>query len=45
MDQAKMDATLALIKPTIENEDLRGCDLIIEAVFENIELKHQMTTL
>lgn len=43
MDQAKMDATLALIKPTIENEDLRGCDLIIEAVFENIELKHKMT--
>lgn len=43
MTQEKRDQVLALIKPTIENEDLRGCDLIIEAVFENVELKHKMT--
>lgn len=43
MDQAKADAVLALIKPTSENDDLKGCDLIIEAVFENIELKHKIT--
>ena len=34
---------LALIKPTAANEDLQDCDLIIEAVFENIKLKHKIT--
>lgn len=34
---------LGLIKPTADNADLQGCDLIIEAVFENIELKHKIT--
>lgn len=43
MDQAKADAVLALIKPTAENDDLQGCDLIIEAVFENIGLKNTIT--
>lgn len=43
MDQAKMDAVLGLIKPTAEAADLQGCDLVIEAVFENMELKHQIT--
>tara|TARA_R110001592_G_scaffold121890_11_gene328052 strand:- start:5375 stop:7516 length:2142 start_codon:yes stop_codon:yes gene_type:complete len=43
MTQEKRDQVLALIKPTAENEDLRGCDLIIEAVFENVELKHKIT--
>lgn len=28
------------ITPTIENQDLAGTDLIIEAVFENLDLKH-----
>lgn len=43
MTEAQRDEVLARIKPTVEAADLQGCDLIIEAVFENIELKHQMT--
>jgi len=33
----------ALITPTSSAEDLKGCDLIIEAVFEKRELKAQVT--
>jgi 3-hydroxyacyl-CoA dehydrogenase/enoyl-CoA hydratase/3-hydroxybutyryl-CoA epimerase len=43
MTEEKMQAVLDLIKPTAENDDLKGCDLIIEAVFENIELKGKIT--
>jgi 3-hydroxyacyl-CoA dehydrogenase/enoyl-CoA hydratase/3-hydroxybutyryl-CoA epimerase len=43
MDGAKKNAVLERIKPTDNNQDLDGCDLIIEAVFENIELKNQIT--
>ena len=39
-DQA---ALLARITPTESAADLRGCDLIIEAVFENRELKARVT--
>jgi len=42
MFQSQADTLLGLITPTAEDEDLRGCDLIIEAVFENIELKNKM---
>ncbi|MGA8112298.1 MAG: 3-hydroxyacyl-CoA dehydrogenase NAD-binding domain-containing protein [Actinocatenispora sp.] len=38
----KADATLALIQPTDRVEDLAGCDLVIEAVFESPELKQQV---
>ncbi len=34
---------LALITPTASNDDLAGCDLIIEAVFEKRDLKAQVT--
>lgn len=34
---------LARITPTASTADLQGCDLIIEAVFENRELKAQVT--
>jgi 3-hydroxyacyl-CoA dehydrogenase/enoyl-CoA hydratase/3-hydroxybutyryl-CoA epimerase len=34
---------LARITPTANAHDLQGCDLIIEAVFENRELKAQVT--
>jgi 3-hydroxyacyl-CoA dehydrogenase/enoyl-CoA hydratase/3-hydroxybutyryl-CoA epimerase len=34
---------LGMILPTANDKDLQGCDLIIEAVFENIDLKHQIT--
>ncbi len=33
----------ARITYTLSNDDLEGCDLIIEAVFENLELKHVVT--
>ena len=33
------DATLARIRPTPEMKDLAGCDLVVEAVLENYELK------
>jgi 3-hydroxyacyl-CoA dehydrogenase/enoyl-CoA hydratase/3-hydroxybutyryl-CoA epimerase len=42
MFQSQADTLLGLITPTANNEDLRGCDLIIEAVFENIELKNKI---
>src|SRR5512139_3956997 len=34
---------ISLIKATADNNDLKGCDLIIEAVFEKRELKAQVT--
>jgi len=43
LDPARKDAVLALIRPTADAADLKGCDLIVEAVFENIDLKHQVT--
>ena len=43
MTQEKMDEVLALITPTADAKDLDGCDLIIEAVFENRELKAKVT--
>lgn len=39
----KADATLALIGTTADAKDLTGCDMIIEAVFENRELKAKVT--
>ena len=43
MTEEKKATVLALIKPTADDNDLQGCDLIIEAVFENIELKNKIT--
>jgi 3-hydroxyacyl-CoA dehydrogenase / enoyl-CoA hydratase / 3-hydroxybutyryl-CoA epimerase len=40
--QEKGDALLARIHPTDSYADLAGCDLVIEAVFESVELKHQV---
>ncbi|MFC9841863.1 3-hydroxyacyl-CoA dehydrogenase NAD-binding domain-containing protein [Streptomyces sp. NPDC060223] len=36
------DEVLARITPTAQAEDLRGCDLVIEAVFESPELKQKV---
>lgn len=41
--EADKESVLALIKTTASNEDLAGCDLIVEAVFENIDLKGKVT--
>ncbi|MCV7300906.1 enoyl-CoA hydratase/isomerase family protein [Mycobacterium barrassiae] len=38
----KSDALLARITPTAEAADLKGVDFVIEAVFENQELKHKV---
>ncbi|MBU3071079.1 enoyl-CoA hydratase/isomerase family protein [Aestuariicella sp. G3-2] len=41
--EADKTKVLGLIKATKDYADLQGCDLIIEAVFENIELKNNVT--
>ena len=38
----KADQLLARITPTAEASGLKGCDLVIEAVFESVKLKHQV---
>ncbi|WP_426215968.1 3-hydroxyacyl-CoA dehydrogenase NAD-binding domain-containing protein [Pseudomonas sp. DWRC2-2] len=38
------EITLARILPTTSDDDLAGCDLIIEAVFEDRELKAKVST-
>ena len=38
----KADALLAKIHPTDKAADLAGCDLVIEAVFESVDLKHKV---
>tara|TARA_R110001592_G_scaffold65634_5_gene201295 strand:+ start:56305 stop:58455 length:2151 start_codon:yes stop_codon:yes gene_type:complete len=43
MQTEKREAILARIKPTMDDADLSGCDLIIEAVFEDRELKAKVT--
>jgi 3-hydroxyacyl-CoA dehydrogenase/enoyl-CoA hydratase/3-hydroxybutyryl-CoA epimerase len=37
------DALLARITPTVKFEDLAGCDLVVEAVFEDREIKADVT--
>ncbi|WP_104089683.1 3-hydroxyacyl-CoA dehydrogenase NAD-binding domain-containing protein [Arthrobacter sp. GMC3] len=39
--QEAADALLAKITPTASAADLAGCDLVIEAVFENVEVKQK----
>ena len=43
MTQEKADAVLALITPTTDYEHVRGCDLVVEAVFENRDIKAEVT--
>lgn len=43
MTEEKMAAVLGLITASEDNKDLAGCDLIIETVFENIDLKKKVT--
>ena len=43
MTREKADAVLARIETTADAKDLSGCDMIIEAVFENRELKARVT--
>ena len=43
INQEKIDKTLSMIKATTDVKDFEGCDLVIEAVFENRELKATVT--
>lgn len=43
MTQEKAEATLALITPTTDYALVEGSDLVIEAVFENREIKAEVT--
>ncbi|MGI8756033.1 MAG: 3-hydroxyacyl-CoA dehydrogenase NAD-binding domain-containing protein [Acidimicrobiales bacterium] len=36
------EQVLARIHPTVDYADLEGCDFVVEAVFEFVELKHQV---
>ncbi|MBP2330786.1 3-hydroxyacyl-CoA dehydrogenase/enoyl-CoA hydratase/3-hydroxybutyryl-CoA epimerase [Kibdelosporangium banguiense] len=42
ISQEKADEVLARIHPTEKPEDAAGCDLVIEAVFEDPSLKHKV---
>jgi 3-hydroxyacyl-CoA dehydrogenase/enoyl-CoA hydratase/3-hydroxybutyryl-CoA epimerase len=42
LTEAKRDEVLARITPTADYADLAGCDLIVEAVFEKVSLKHEV---
>jgi len=42
LDDAGKKQLASRIKPTLSSADLEGCDLIIEAVFEKLEIKHQV---
>ena len=41
--EEKKQATLSKIIPTENTKDVEGSDLIIEAVFENVDLKDKVT--
>jgi 3-hydroxyacyl-CoA dehydrogenase/enoyl-CoA hydratase/3-hydroxybutyryl-CoA epimerase len=42
MTEEKKEAFLARITPTADYADLAGCDLVVEAVFEKVSLKHEV---
>lgn len=42
LTEASLEQRLALITPTLQYEPLRDVDLVIEAVFENLEVKRQV---
>jgi 3-hydroxyacyl-CoA dehydrogenase len=39
MDPAQVEAALARLTPSLDYDDLRACDLLVEAVFEDLEVK------
>ena len=43
LDEDDKARILRRISPTESTEDLQGCDLIVEAVFEKIDLKYKVT--
>ncbi|MBY3988755.1 enoyl-CoA hydratase/isomerase family protein [Rhodococcus fascians] len=41
-NRERVSTTLARITPTVDAADLNGVDLVVEAVFESVDLKHQV---
>ena len=42
MSQSIMDQRMALISPTMSHADLAGADIVVEAVFEDLDLKQEI---
>jgi 3-hydroxybutyryl-CoA dehydrogenase len=42
INQKKMNSTLANVKTTTQNKDLNECDIIIEAIIENVDIKKNL---
>src|SRR4029077_16683198 len=42
LTEASLEQRLALITPTLQYEPLRDVDLVVEAVFENLEVKRKV---
>lgn len=42
--QAQVDAAIGMITPSLDYADLADCDLVIEAVFENMAIKQDIFT-
>ena len=42
MSAEDKDATLARVKPSVSLEDARDCDLVVEAIVENFEIKKKV---
>jgi 3-hydroxyacyl-CoA dehydrogenase len=42
LDEASLERRLALIAPTLEYQPLRDVDLVVEAVFESMDVKRQV---
>ncbi|MCZ6671956.1 MAG: 3-hydroxyacyl-CoA dehydrogenase NAD-binding domain-containing protein [Verrucomicrobia bacterium] len=44
LTEADVDKLMGLLTPSLSLEDLADCDMVIEAVFENIDLKKEVFT-
>ncbi len=44
IDPAGLDETLGRLHPTLSTKDLADCDLVVEAVFEDLDLKRRLFT-
>jgi 3-hydroxyacyl-CoA dehydrogenase len=42
MKEEVKNKTVALITPSLDYDSLKDCDIVIEAVYENLELKHKI---
>ena len=42
LSQEMKDGVMSLITPSLNYEDLRDCDIVVEAVYENLELKQEI---